>query len=131
MSNIRKELLSYISDAHKDAYGRRPDMRFYVDMNIADLRLEADMLSDAVVREIERERAAEKRALASFESEVTSAIEYGAETRADAIRWVLDAHNLNNEYDAGYICFHFGLNYSLSDMFKDFVSFDHDPRNVS
>lgn len=46
----REVLLSYISDAHKDAYGFRPSNRYaeYAAMSLDELHAEADRLGAAV-----------------------------------------------------------------------------------
>ncbi len=107
----REELLSYISDAHKDAYGTRPHGR-YNNLTLAELRQVADELSDAVGEAIKRE-ADEKAATAiAFEVRVTEVIASGAGDRKTALRWIFDAEDISvtvSLYGGSYAAYHFGL----------------------
>ena len=67
------------------------------------------------------ELAAEHRALANFEARIAEYVALGASDRETAIRWILQAEGLDNEYDAGYVCYHLGLNYDKRDMFRPFL----------
>ena len=87
----RQSLISYISDAHKDAYGFRPRGYNYAEWSIADLEAEADRLSEAVTRAIEAEKVEQNRAVEAFEQAVQNTIAMGADNRATALRWLTDA----------------------------------------
>ena len=87
----RQSLISYISDAHKDAYGFRPRGYNYAEWSIADLEAEADRLSEAVTRAIEAEEVEQNRAVEAFEQAVQNTIAMGAGNRATALRWLTDA----------------------------------------
>ena len=87
----RQSLISYISDAHKDAYGFRPRGYNYAEWTIADLEAEADRLSEAVTRAIEAEEVEQNRAVEAFEQAVQNTIAMGAGNRATALRWLTDA----------------------------------------
>ena len=87
----RQSLISYISDAHKDAYGFRPRGFNYAEWSIADLEDEADRLSVAVTKAIEAEKVQENRAVEAFEQSVQNTIAMGAGNRATALRWLTDA----------------------------------------
>ena len=87
----RQSLISYISDAHKDAYGFRPRGFNYSEWSIADLEAEADRLSEAVTRAIEANELEENRAVEAFEQSVQNTIDMGAGNRATALRWLTDA----------------------------------------
>jgi len=112
----RDELMSYISDAHKDAYGFRPssDSRsYYARMSIAELEAEADKLSLAVGEAIKEEDAQRARNAEIFEARIASIIEAGAGDRATAIRWDRESHDdLHVLEDIGYYCYKNGLSYS-------------------
>jgi hypothetical protein len=119
------------SDFHKDAYGFRPrDHRFYdADTTPAEKQEIWDATDRAFDRRQDEEKIAELAAEAKFEGRIVESIKMGAESREDAIRWVLQSEGLDKEYDAGYICYCLGLPYSLEAEFKPFVSWDNDPRN--
>lgn len=87
----RQSLISYISDAHKDAYGFRPRGYNYSEWSMADLEAEADRLSEAVTRAIEAEEVEQNRAVEAFEQAIQNTIEMGAGNRATALRWLTDA----------------------------------------
>ena len=129
MYTEREELVTYIYEGHKDAYGVKGRHYNFDAMSIDELRAEADRISNAVVDAIAEEKSQEALAEARFESRIVESIQLGAENREDAIRWILQAEGLDKEYDAGYICYSLGLPYSREAEFKQFVSWDHDPRN--
>jgi len=108
MMSHRDDLINYISDAHKDAYGFRPRHINFDVMSIADLEREADELSDAVGRAIDAENARIVGAEAEFEMLIFNTKSLGAKCRKTAIRWIASAFN---DPDAGYICYMMGIGY--------------------
>ena len=121
-----------ISDLHKDARGFRPHEAFYEGWTQSDDD-NKQAIWDGLCREMDRrqneEKIAELAAEAKFEGRIVESIKMGAESREDAIRWILQSEGLDKEYDAGYICYCLGLPYSRKAEFKQFVSWDNDPRN--
>lgn len=113
MKSARQEILSYISDAHKDAYGFRP-RGLYAGYNLKELYAEADRLSDAVGEAIKEEEAAQESARASWEASVAKTIELGAGTREAAVRWLLDAEGLLEECSDGYANYVLGVGYGYN-----------------
>lgn len=113
----REELLSYISDAYKDANGFRPRGLGYNEMSVVELEAEAEYLSKAVGEAIAEERKNELRLRAKWEESVNAALEAGAPDRESAVRWLFDAENFGEEEDAGYINFKFGVGYDY-DLLK-------------
>jgi hypothetical protein len=121
-----------ISDLHKDALGFRPLEAFYEGWTQSDDDKKQaiwDGLCREMCRREEEEKIAELAAEAKFEGRIVESIKMGAESREEAIRWILQAEGLDKEYDAGYICYSLGLPYSREAKFKQFVSWDNDPRN--
>ena len=55
----RDQLLTYISDTHKDAYGFRP-RGLYNDMSVQELKVELDRLYEAASEEADRMQNLEK-----------------------------------------------------------------------
>lgn len=107
----REELLSYCSDAHKDAYGTRP-RDLYSDLSIEELRVVADELSSAVADAIEEQRLAQADAAVRYEATIREIIEAGAGDRETAIRW--HKESFDDEYvfaDEGYYEYSMGLEY--------------------
>jgi hypothetical protein len=113
----RESLISYISDAHKDAYGFRPRGYNYAEWSMAQLEAEADRLSDAVTHAIEAEQVRENQAIADFEQSIENLIKMGAGNRATAIRWICDA--IDHGGDLGYVCYELGLPWSMKSQLQE------------
>lgn len=117
----RYQLETYIYDGHKDAFGVKGRHYDFKSMTLEELKAEADYISEAVGRQMELEAEMEKEAIERFEKAISDNLAMGAETREDAIRWVLQAEGLENEQDAGYICYCLGLPYSMDKVFEEFI----------
>lgn len=111
--NYRDELFSIFSDAYKDAYGIRPNLKDYAHFTDEALREEINYISNIVFAAYEQQ---EQDAL-RFEKHITDMLSFGANSREDAIRWILDSEGLLGEEPA-YICFRF----NLPDSYKEEVS---------
>lgn len=82
------------SDLYKDAHGIRPRQ------SLAGYSAEQlDALWERTIRakdeELERERAAEREAVARFDALVERMIGYGARDYATAVRWIADGDDLD------------------------------------
>ena len=117
----RDELATYIYEGHKDAFGVKGRHYNFEAMSLEDLRSEADYISRSVKEQMALEADMEKEAVARFEKAIAEYQTMGADTREDAIRWLLQAEGLEKEYDAGYICYHLGLPYSMDKEFEAFT----------
>jgi hypothetical protein len=60
----------------------------------------------------------EEASYQTFLKRIVEAQNLGAETKEDAIKWILQAEGLENEKDTGYICYNLGLNYDKEYLFK-------------
>ena len=111
----RKALLSYINDAHKDAYGfRSGNWEYYNSLTLEQLQAEADELSAAVCDTIDRETAEKEAAAVKFEVRVNEVIASGAKDRETALRWIFEAEDITADvevYRGSYAAYHFGLPY--------------------
>ena len=74
----RYSLISYISDAHKDAHGFRPRHFDYDSMSMQELEKLADQISQEVVETIKREEEAELKAYQSWKEHLRSLMDMGA-----------------------------------------------------
>jgi len=92
----RDSLISYISDAHKDAYGFRPRGCNYSEWTMAQLEEEADRMSDAVTQAIEANEVEKNQTVEAFEQSVQNMIGMGAGNRATALRWLTDAETFHS-----------------------------------
>ena len=112
------------SDLHKDAYGFRPKgyHYFYEAEATPDQKQEIWDFTLAVLKsEVRYMEQQEQEAIKDFEANIALNIELGAGDRETAIRWIVDALDLDNREraDASYICFELGLSYNYADQFKE------------
>jgi len=106
----REELYSYYSDISKEAYGFRCRLDLSgMSCHDIDLAIEQMEFMANVAREEQEQYhdVCDER----FERNIESIINLGAKDRATAIRWIVDANDLGEEWDAGYIEYSFGLTY--------------------
>ena len=114
----RDNLATYIYEGHKDAFGVKGRHYDFEAMSTEELRAEADYISRSVKEQMELEARMEAEAKARYEASISEYVQMGAEDRATAIRWLLQAEGLDKEYDAGYICYSLGLPYSMDKEFE-------------
>ena len=114
----RDNLATYIYEGHKDAFGVKGRHYDFNSMSLEELKAEADYISRSVKEQMELEANMEKEAVDRFEKAIAEYMAMGAEDRHTAIRWLLQAEGLDNEYDAGYICYNLGLPYSMDKEFE-------------
>lgn len=120
---MKQDLYSYISDAHKDAHGFRLRLDI-TDHTVIQLCMIADRVERDVVEAIDREKGEQELARENLEKEIAVNIELGAGDRETAIRWIVDQYDINDlMYGTEYIEFDRGLQYnSLGQEWKDAVS---------
>ena len=86
----KEQLLQYISDEHKRAYGMRPRGDFYNNRTVEQLRVDLDELNKYANEQYEIEKANEVEKLEEFEERLFwIQQELGAENRMQALRWVV------------------------------------------
>ena len=102
----------------KEAYGVKGRHYNFNEMSDDDLKKEFEHLCEVAKREREIEERYEESAYQTFLKRIAEAQKLGAETKEDAIKWILQAEGLENEKDAGYICYNLGLNYDKEYLFK-------------
>ena len=106
-----------VYEMHKEAYGVKGRHYNFKEMSNEDLQKELDHLAEVAKREQEIEQRMEEAAYQTFLKRIVEAQNIGAETKEDAIKWILQAEGLENEKDAGYICYQLGLNYDKEYLF--------------
>jgi len=114
----RDELATYIYEGHKDAFGVKGRHYDFEAMSLEDLRSEADYISRSVKEQMELEANMEAEAVARYEASIREYMQMGAEDRDTAIRWLLQAEGLENEYDPSYVCYSLGLPYEMAKEFE-------------
>lgn len=109
------EMLTLISDLHKDARGFRPsaDLRaHYARLSTADLTLAWDGLCAELSATLAREEEEQVLATANFEARVSALIACGAGNRATALRWMFEADGIAEDvarYGASFAGYHYGI----------------------
>jgi len=118
-----------VSDLHKEAYGFRPSSSFWEMWNVADdggkQMVWNQLLADHAI-EMEMSANAEVASINAFELEIARALDVGARSREDAVRWIvqgLELSDIDMMYGGSYICFLKGLPYRMSAMFDNAINY--------
>lgn len=108
----REELVCNISDISKTAYGCRLRLH-WDDMSIDELKSTLDNVCNAADEQMKYEAEQEARSVAQFEEAIEDSIRIGAGDRETAIRWLIQAEDLESEWseDKDYVCYRLGLPY--------------------
>lgn len=114
----RDSLITSVYEIHKDAFGVKGRHYDFASMSNEDLQKELDSLIEISKQEMKREKEMEEASYQTFLKRIVEAQNLGAETKEDAIKWILQAEGLENEKDTGYICYNLGLNYDKEYLFK-------------
>jgi len=107
-----------VYEMHKQAFGVKGRHYNFSEMSDDDLKKELDMLCEVAKTVRETEKKYEEAAYQTFLKRITESMKLGAETKEDAIKWILQAEGLENEKDTSYICYNLGLNYDKEYLFK-------------
>tara|TARA_B100001093_G_scaffold178464_1_gene171051 strand:+ start:1236 stop:1637 length:402 start_codon:yes stop_codon:yes gene_type:complete len=86
----KEQLLQYISDEYKRAYGLRPRGK-YDHLSVEELKAELDRLNAYANEQYELEQAQAEQDADEFDARVEYIIESGAGSRAKALQWILEA----------------------------------------
>ena len=113
----KEQLLQYISDAHKDAYGFRPRGQYGDDWSVEELRVELDRLCDYANEVYELEKACEVERLEEFEANLVKLMNCGAKSRMEALRWIIEADE-DAQRDPGYFMYMNGFSEYTNDAAK-------------
>ena len=111
-------------EAHKDAYGFKPNWREVNGMSDSELQEWLDeVLYPECKRQVLEQEAAEKAKADEFEDRIQVVIESGAGDRATALRWIMDAEIPEEDRGtqlatADYVRYELGLPYSYEAEFK-------------
>jgi hypothetical protein len=109
------------SDFYKDAYGFRPrDHEFYSASDDRKQEIWDRVLAD-LNAELEAEYKREAAAILEFQARICEARSLGAQTDADALRWIMDAEGLEDlDLQDGGFEYHLGLPFG-NHPFKDLM----------
>ena len=101
----KEQLLQYISDEYKRAYGMRPRGDFYNNRTVEQLRVDLDELNAYANKVYDEEKALEVERLEEFEERLFwIQQELGAENRMQALRWVVQDDE-DAQRDPGYFMY--------------------------
>lgn len=117
-----------VSDLHKDAYGFRPTALFWSMWNtVSDTGRQNiwDGLLDDLSASLDAAGCEEVTAINAFEVEIAGALDLGARSREDAVRWIIQGMKLSDidmQYGGSYVCFLKGLPYRMQGMFDSVIN---------
>ena len=113
----REDILSYFSDLYKDAYGSRPRFN-YRDLSNEELKAEHDYLVNLVEANNIREAQQQAENYIAFKKHLSDVCRICNCKRKQAIRFILDSYGLLESKDYEFLCYYFGLNYSVANEMK-------------
>jgi len=102
----RDQLLTYISDTHKDAYGFRP-RGDYSEMSVQELKDWLDRLYVDASEEADRIHNLEKESWKELKSHLANLVNMGAKDFRQALDWDMQAEDCVHEgfKDYGFYCY--------------------------
>ena len=114
----RDSLITSVYEMHKDAYGVKGRHYNFDKMSNKELEEELEHLCKVAQAEREAEEKYEEAAYQTFLKQIAENMKLGASDKETAIKWILQAEGLENEKDAGYICYSLGLGYDKEYLFE-------------
>ena len=117
----KEQLLQYISDEYKRAYGMRPRGDFYNNRTVEQLRVDLDELNAYANEQYDLEKAREVERLEEFEERLFwIQEELGAENRMQALRWVVQDDE-DAQYDPEYFMYLQGFSIYTNDAARNLL----------
>ena len=109
----REQLLTYISDVHKDAYGFRP-RGSYDNYSVVELKDELDRLCEIAEEEYKRQQELEAEAYEALKKHLAELVNIGAKDFKEALAWDIEAEECEYEgyVDYGFYCYKKGIAYN-------------------
>ena len=117
-----------VSDLHKEAYGTRPTSFWWQCWNEAtDDEKQVEWNNLLEVHAVTMDRAAQEEiaAINAFEIEIANALDVGARSREDAVRWIVQSLELDDidlMYGGSAICYRKGLPYKMAAIFDNAIN---------
>ena len=117
----KEQLLQYISDEYKRAYGMRPRGDFYNNRTVEQLRVDLDELNAYANEQYDLEKAREVERLEEFEERLFwIQEELGAENRMQALRWVVQDDE-DAQHDPEYFMYLQGFSIYTNDAVRNLL----------
>ena len=110
----REQLLTYISDVHKDAYGFRP-RGSYDNYSVVELRAELDRLCEIAEEEYKLQQEREAEAYKALHKHFADLVNMGARDFKQALAWDMQAEDCIQScgyMDFGMYCYSKGIAYN-------------------
>ena len=109
----REQLLTYISDVHKDAYGFRP-RGSYDNYSVVELKAELDRLCEIAEEEYKRQQELEAEAYKALHKHLADLVSIGARDFKQALAWDIQAEECEHDgfIDFGFYCYKKGIAYN-------------------
>ena len=118
-----------VSDLHKDARGHRPSSYWWEDWRLASDSTKQviwDNLIEELNLSMDQDSQKEIAAINAFELEIAQTLDYGACSRDDAVRWIIQAMVLDDidlMYGGSLICYRKGLPYRMAGIFDNAINY--------
>ena len=108
----KEQLLTYISDVHKDARGFRP-RGIYNDYSVPELKKVLDDLSEEAHQEALRIERMETENWKELKKHLSGLVDMGAKNFKQALAWDIQAEDCEHEgwTDYGFYCYKKGIAY--------------------
>ena len=117
----KEQLLQYISDEYKRAYGVRPRGDFYNNRTVEQLRVDLDELNAYANEQYDLEKAREVERLEEFEERLFGIQEeLGAKDRLEALRWIVQDDE-DAQYDPEYFMYLQGFSIYTNDAARNLL----------
>ena len=119
----REQLLTYISDVHKDAYGFRP-RGSYDNYSVVELKAELDRLCEIAEEEYKRQQELEAEAYKALHKHLADLVSIGAKDFKQALAWDIQAEECEHDgfIDFGFYCYKKGIAYNKQKVLERLVA---------
>ena len=119
----REQLLTYISDVHKDAYGFRP-RGSYDNYSVVELKAELDRLCEIAEEDYKQQQALEAENYKALHKHFADLVNMGAKNFKQALAWDVQAEECEYEgyIDYGFYCYKKGLAYGKQRVLERLAS---------
>ena len=111
----KEQLLCYISDCFKDAYGCRP-RGIYNDYSVEELRSTLDRLVEDANTQYEEEQKWKADNWKEVHVEFSNLVNIGAKDFKQALAWDMEAQGADGDFE--YYCFLKRVDYSKAKIFQ-------------
>ena len=112
----KEQLLQYISDCHKDAYGFRPRGIYSIFDSVEHLKAELDRLVEVANQVYLEEQALKSDNWKQLHKDFSNLVNIGAKDFKQALAWDMEAEDVDGDFE--YYCYKKGVEYSKAKIFQ-------------